>query len=413
MIAAEAIYFLPFVIARVFRPTLLDIFGINNFQLGLAFSAYGVVAMAAYFPGGPLADLLAPKKLMIAALLSTACGGIVMATLPELSTLQWLYAYWGMTTVLLFWAALIRTTRRIGGVHFSGTAFGLLDGGRGLVAAAAATSSVLIYAALLPGDVDTASFAQRSLAFQRTILFFTCGTAAAAALVWWVLPPDRSETQPNRNSAPFTVRGAAAVCQLPVVWLQATIIVCAYVGYKGLDDISLYARVALDFNEVNAAHTGTVSMWVRPVAAIVAGLLADRTRISGMTAACFLVFAIGSGIIASGWLQPSMIMVFLIVIAATSAAVHALRGLYYAIMQEGEIPFAYTGTVVGIVSTIGYTPDIFMGPLMGWLLDRSPGVLGHQHLFGVLTAFATAGFVAAAVYPRSIRPPNRSAAETA
>jgi sugar phosphate permease len=72
VIAGEAIFGLPFAIARVFRPTLLDVFGITNLQLGAAFSAYGVVAMIAYFPGGPLADRFAPRGLMCVALAATA-----------------------------------------------------------------------------------------------------------------------------------------------------------------------------------------------------------------------------------------------------------------------------------------------------------------------------------------------------
>ena len=55
VMAGEAIFGLPFVVARVFRATLLDVFEITNLQLGTAFSVYGVVAMLAYFPGGPLA----------------------------------------------------------------------------------------------------------------------------------------------------------------------------------------------------------------------------------------------------------------------------------------------------------------------------------------------------------------------
>ena len=33
IIAAETIYMLPFVLVRVFRPTLLDLFGISNTEL--------------------------------------------------------------------------------------------------------------------------------------------------------------------------------------------------------------------------------------------------------------------------------------------------------------------------------------------------------------------------------------------
>ena len=60
--AGEAVFLLPFVLARVFRPTFLDVFGITNLQLGVAFSFYGVVAMLAYFAGGPLADRFSARR---------------------------------------------------------------------------------------------------------------------------------------------------------------------------------------------------------------------------------------------------------------------------------------------------------------------------------------------------------------
>jgi uncharacterized membrane protein len=49
ILAGEAIFFLPFVLPRIFRPTLLAVFEINNTELGSFFSVYGVVAMVSYF----------------------------------------------------------------------------------------------------------------------------------------------------------------------------------------------------------------------------------------------------------------------------------------------------------------------------------------------------------------------------
>ena len=92
--AGEAVFGLPFVLARVFRPTVLDVFGLTNLQLGVAFSLYGIVAMIAYFAGGPLADRFAPRRLMRVALLGTALGGVVFGTIPSVQVLRPLYAYW-------------------------------------------------------------------------------------------------------------------------------------------------------------------------------------------------------------------------------------------------------------------------------------------------------------------------------
>jgi hypothetical protein len=36
-----------------------------------------------------------------------------------------------------------------------------------------------------------------------------------------------------------------------------------------------------------------------------------------------------------------------------------------------------------------------MGPLMGYLLDSSPGITGHQQVFGLLALFAIVGALTA------------------
>lgn len=398
ILAGEAIFFLPFVIARVFRPTLLDVFGMTNLELGMAFSAYGVVAMLSYFPGGPLADRFGARKLMTIALVSTATGGLVMAGAPPLKTLVWLYAAWGLTTVLVFWAALIRATRHWGGEDWQGGAFGLLDGGRGLVAAAIGSIAVVLFASLMPSDVASASLADRSVAFGQVIYFFTTVVFLSALLVWIKLP--KEETTARDDDDQRALSGLFYTIKMPAVWLQAIIVVCAYVAYKGLDDVSLYAKEVLAMDEISAAYASTISMWIRPPSAIIAGLIADRIRVTTVTAVCFMLLTLGSGVIAAGVLQPGMVSLFFVAIIPTSAAVFALRGLYFAIMGQGKVPFRYTGTAVGIVSAIGYTPDIFMGPLMGWLLDRRPGPVGHQHVFAMVAGFSLLGLAATLVFHR-------------
>ncbi len=56
-----------------------------------------------------------------------------------------LYAFWGFTTICLFWAAMIRDTREWGGIGFQGRAFGWLEGGRGAVTALLATFAFLLF----------------------------------------------------------------------------------------------------------------------------------------------------------------------------------------------------------------------------------------------------------------------------
>jgi sugar phosphate permease len=401
IVAGESVFLLPFILPRVFRPTLLDVFGLTNLELGTAFSAYGVVAMAAYFFGGPLADKFRARSMLAVALTSTAIGGLVMMTVPPLSILVFLYAYWGITTIALFWAPLIRATREWGSNQSQGRAFGLLDGGRGVVAAVMGSIMVTLFAALLPADGETASLAQRTEALRQIILLLSAVTCGAALLIWLALPkPDSSQSS---EASTLSLNGIAHVFAMPAVWLQAAIILCAYIGFKATDDFSLYANQVLGLNEVNAARAGVLSLWIRPVAAIGAGYLADRIGAATMTTISFALLAAGSVLLACGVIGAGMIWMFLLTVIFSSMAIFALRGLYFAIMQEGRVPMAYTGSAVGFVSLIGYTPDVFMGPLMGYLLDQSPGATGHQHVFWVVSGFALVGLVASSLFTRITR----------
>jgi MFS family permease len=366
IVAGESVFLLPFVLARVFRPTLLDVFGLTNLELGTAYSVYGIVAMAAYFFGGPLADKFRARTMLAVALTSTAAGGLVMMTVPPLSTLVILYAYWGITTIALFWAPLIRATREWGSNDSQGRAFGLLDGGRGLLAAVMGSFMVTLFAALLPADSETVSLAQRTETLRQIILLLSAITCGAALLVWLALPK-RDSSRPGEEPQ-LSLSGIAHVFAMPSVWLQAAIILCAYVGFKAIDDFSLYANQVIGLNEVNAARAGVVSLWIRPV-------------------------VLASGVIGSG-----MVWMFLLTIICSSIGIFALRGLYFAIMQEGKVPMAYTGCAVGLVSVIGYMPDVFMGPLMGYLLDQSPGAAGHQHVFWLVSGFALLGLIASYLF---------------
>ena len=54
IVAGEAVFGLPFHVARFFRPTVLVVFGLTNTELGAVQAVYGVVAMLTYSREAPL-----------------------------------------------------------------------------------------------------------------------------------------------------------------------------------------------------------------------------------------------------------------------------------------------------------------------------------------------------------------------
>jgi len=103
---------------------------------------------------------------------------------------------------------------------------------------------------------------------------------------------------------------------------------------------------------------------------------------------------------ALGLISDSATALFFISILVVASGVYAARSLYFAVMEEGQIPLILTGTAVGLISLVGYTPDIFAGPAMGYLLENSPGAKGHQHVFWMLAFFSFIGGLAAWYYYR-------------
>ncbi|WP_108244723.1 MFS transporter [Muricauda brasiliensis] len=399
ILSGEAIFILPFVLPRVFRPTVLDVLEVDNVELGLCFSVYGLVAMVSYILGGPLADKYQPRKLIAIALWMTALGGFLFAQYPDLWMLQILYGWWGFTTIFLFWAPMIKATRIWGGSDSQGKAFGFLDGGRGLTGALFSLLGVVVFSFFLSESLDMASLDSRKEAFTYVLYLSSLIIILVGILVWFFMKTDKRGEKVTLERISWNE--IKQVLQLPSVWLLMVIILCGYVGYKITDIISQYAEEVMLYNQVDSAKVGTLLQFLRPATGILVGLIADKLKITWLLFMSFVLTLIGGVLFASGVIAPTTTLLFFMSVVVIAAGVYAIRALYFGVMQVGKIPMTLTGTAVGLISLIGYTPDVFAGPAYGMLLDAHPGEeLGHQHVFWMLSAFAFVGGLAAWVYQR-------------
>ncbi len=386
--AGEMVYSLPHHLTRYFRPSVREVFNFSNTDLGDIFVPYGIVAMLCYFPGGILADRFQPRKLMTVALVATGLGGFYFMTLPGVLGTSVLYAYWGATSVLPFWCALIRATRMWGGQVAQGRGFGFLDGGRGLLAAMFASLAVALFSAKIGADPTIASADERAQAFQLVVFFYSALTLAAGMVVWLFIPDSPLTEERSALTALSDVR---AVLRNRSVWLQAIIVVCAYCGYKGLDNYSVYAYDALGMDETSSARFTATFAYIRPAGAIVAGFVGDRFGIAKVIAVLFSSLVASYTMLAVLDASPSLLFLVYANLLVSAFGVFALRGVYFALLEETRVPGSLTGAAVGLISVLGYTPDIFFYPIAGRLLDAAPGIAGHQNSFLFLAGIATAG----------------------
>ncbi len=393
ILSGELIFLLPYVLARIFRPTFLEVFNLNNLQLGSLFSVYGIIALLSYVYGGVISDKFQPKKLIAYSLFFTSFGGIVLASYPSYFVMQILYGYWGFTTVFLFWGAMIKATRVWGGTDNQGQAFGFLDAGRGLVAASMGSLGVLIFSAFLTNNIELSSLIERKEAFRYVILFSSFMVFLTGFLVLFFMDSNQKDEKDYVVST-NSFSNIKTVLKIESVWLIMIIIISAYIGYKVTDIYSLYASDVMLFDQIEAANVSSLQLYLRPLVCILIALLADKSSYIYFIIIGFLTMLIGSTIFAFGIVQLNMNFIFYMSLIVVATGTYAIRALYFSIMQEGRIPLVLTGTAVGLISVVGYTPDIFATPIFGYFLDKYPGILGHQYVFTILAFFSILGLLA-------------------
>ncbi len=386
--AGESIYLLPYTLRRDYRGTLIEVLQLpNEAALGALYSVFGVLCLGAYVAGGWLADRVSPRTLLTFSLVVTALGGVALATFPSsTAALYALFALWAFSTILTFWAALIKATRAWGGDSAQGRAFGLLDGGRGLLAAAATSIGLQLFSTLGGGAPG----------LRAVIALYTGACLLGAAATWLAVPSGMSPGTPRQRAG--SAAKLRAVLRRRNVWLLGGVIFCAYTAFYGTFYLAGFAATAYGQSAAGGAAVSVASGWFRAVVPIVAGLGADRVSSRSVIIGSFLVLVAAFGSLALVPPEAAGLPVLYVQAATVAAAAFALRGVYYALLEEGGLPQHLTGTAVGIVALIGYTPDILTPYLWGLLLDAIPGPAGYHALFGSIAVTALVGALLASLH---------------
>jgi len=381
------IFLLPF-LREVYYLPLQKALGVSNTQLGVLMSVFGATALLTYFPGGWLADRISPRKLITFSMLATGLSGFYFATFPSYPLSIAIHGFWGITCSLTFWGAMIKATRNWAPSTEQGRAFGILESGRGIAELATSTAFLAVFAKLGSGN----------LALSRVIILFAITDILIALMAWFILlDTTRQEGEAKEARPKIGARQVLEVLKMPVVWLISLVIMAAYGAYWGSYYFTPYATDAFLLSVVFGGAIGVGKMWLKPLSALGAGFLADKAGTSRTVAWCLasLIASFGVFVLIPG--NPKLIFVLIVNTSIASLAIFALRGIYFALLEEGGIPLAVTGTAAGVVSVVGFTPDVFMPIVGGVLLDRYPGGVGYRYFFGLIVVLCIFGLLASLI----------------
>ncbi len=396
-VSGGIIFLLPFLQEVYYKP-LSEALGLNNTEVGTLMSAFGVTSMIAYFPGGWIADRYSPRKLITASLLTTGALGLYFSTFPSYTISLIIHGVWGVTISLLFWGAMIRATRNWAPPGEQGKAFGVLETGRG---AGEGLSSAAVLAIF--GWLGSGTYALSVVIIQFSILIMAMGT-----LAWFVLDDETNAIQNGNKDAgekkKVGLKEVMQVLTMPQVWLISAIVLTGYCAYWGTFRLTPYASDMFLMSVTAAGVMSVARMFLKPGAALVAGFAADKYGISKAIGFIFVMMFLSFSLFAFLPANVALLPLMLANVALISIGVYAMRGIYFALLDEGGIPLAVTGTAAGVVSVVGFTPDIFMPVLGGMLIDQYPGAEGYRYFFLSIAGLCLLGLGATIVlYRRYIR----------
>ncbi len=389
IMAGGAIYPLLY-LRQNFELTLLSTFGMTLSELSVAYSILGTSFVISYVPSGWLADRFSPRALLTFSVGMTGVIGFWYATLPSAFWVTVIFALWGITTGLTFWAALIKGCALLAPEHLQARYFGLLEGGRGLFEALLATIAVawFAYAVASLGSADEEAMVQ-------VIYFYSFVCLVIAVFLWLVLKESHTDDGahcPEADESSGTLRETLSDLRSLLtnvrVWLVALCILVGYQVFWATYSYSAFLQTQFGLDAVAVAALTTVRLWMRPVGAVLAGFIGDRfhpVRSLGIAIALAGTSLIGLLVLPAD--SPYTILYF--AVATSSVLIYGVRGIYWASFNTTRIEPRRAGLAIGMVSMIGYTPDIYMPMLNTYLIDTYGDSVGYQLYFGGvgLTAF--------------------------
>jgi sugar phosphate permease len=398
VLAAGAIYPILY-LRQVYQTTMLDVFHIDNEQLGYLYSVLGIVFFLSYLPSGWLADRVAPRLLICFSLIGTGALGLWYSTAPTFPVLMTIFCCWGLTTGLTFWASVLKRVRMIAGANEQGRFFGLLDGGRGLVEALLATIALALFAAATSDGGRGEAIGLRHVIYLYS---FTC--IALGALM--TLFKDQAAQEGSDDAAAEAQadgtrnslwRDLATLASIPQLWLVAAVVFCGYQIFWATYSFSAYLQQGeLHMSVVTAGMVTTLKLWMRPLGGIGGGYLGDR--LSNLRVLIVAMFLAVLGLIGLIFLPALRNVALLgVVVLFIGLMTYAIRGLYWTLLDHCAIPMRITGLAIGMVSLIGYSSDIFLPLVNGYITQHYAGMLGYQLYFAYVAAIGAVGGVAALV----------------
>lgn len=387
--AQGAVYFLPYIRLVYYNP-MLEVMGVTHAQFGSLLSFFAIGTMILYIPGGIITDKWDYKKCITLSLFSTSALVASFAFFMNFGYARIVWFLMAITTTFVFWSGALKAVRIIGGKEQQGKTFGIYYAMQGLMS-------------IVLGNVMLAIFNTFAdpAAGLKVVFMINAGVNLAAGIVCQVMlvPQSKLDTPQEGSQSSFSFKLVGKVLANPLIWIIALLVFCSYGVYSNSYYFTTYLTSIKGLDANVGAQLSLIRVtYMMCIASFVGGFAANKLK---STTKWYIVCAAGSalGIASFALLMNTGISVVVLSVISIlpSAFMLLVYGLTSSLYEEYNIPLAVTGTAIGIVAILGYTPDLLFQPILGGFLDKQ-GDAGYQSIFVfflVIAAVGLAGAVAA------------------
>lgn len=355
---AGIIFQLPY-IRETFYVPIQNAMNLTNEQMGLLSAGYSAMATVSYFIGGIVADKFSARKLLTFSFIATGGLGFWFSTFPGYEISRIIFILMGISTIITYWSACIKATRMLGDSSEQGRLFGLQEGLRGIF------NAVLVFGM-------TGAFVSFSSEIEGTsaAIKFCSAACILIGILNYIFIKDTAKEK-TTESIKDIFKGMLNVLFIPRVWILIAIVFTAYSVYGLIGYINTFAIKYYGLSAAAGATLGGTRYLVQGVGGIIGGFLADkmhsRIKVIGIGATLLaLSFAVYIILPSNAVYLNAVIINFMLGLCF----IYAVRSQYFAVIDDTGIPVHLTGRVSGLVSCLGYTPDLFMYTLVGSWMDN-------------------------------------------
>ncbi|MDR0138843.1 MFS transporter [Metabacillus idriensis] len=386
VLAAGAIF--PLIYLRTnYQETILEVYGMTLPQLNTIFSALGIAFIVGYFPSGWISDKFSAKKLISISLLFVGLAGIWFAQVPSYPIVILIFIIWGIFSVLTFWSAHLKIVKLISKKEEEGRFFGMLDGGRGVVEAVLASIAVFIFSRALGAST---AIEDKKDALVNVIYMYSGVLIVVSVLIMIFVNIDgnseKTEVKSEKTESNVKNGSFKDVFSNRFVWLLGGIIFMSYIVTWTIYYFGGFLQTNIGMNASIVGTVTVIMLWMRPIGGVAGGFLGDKF---GKSNILIIALALAAGFLIMISILPTSMPsnFFYALVILSGLSVYTIRGLYWSLLGDCNISDEKLGLSIGLISFIGYLPDILL-PLVMSMMISSFGDAGGYNAYFIFSAIA-------------------------